>query len=105
MRVVLDENLPIKIRQFFDASFQVVTVQELGFSGIKNGELLAELEGNYEVFLTADKNLLYQQNLTGRSLSIVELPINRWPILKLHDPEIVAATATAIPGGYIQLTF
>lgn len=44
---------------------------------MKNGRLLAALEGVYDVLLTADKNLRYQQNLTGRQLAIIELPTNR----------------------------
>src|SRR5205823_4751940 len=65
--------------------------QELGFAGMANGALLARLEGNFEVFVTADKNLRYQQNLAGRSLAIVELPTNRLPILTTMTAEIVSA--------------
>jgi uncharacterized repeat protein (TIGR03803 family) len=54
----------------------VQTVQEAGWAGIKNGELLALAETNFDVFLTADQNLRYQQNLQGRTVAIVELPTN-----------------------------
>jgi hypothetical protein len=79
MRIVLDENLPRPIKRAFDAIHVVTTVQELGISGLANGELLAQLEGRFDVFVTADKNLRYQQNLVGRTLSIVELPTNQLP--------------------------
>lgn len=51
----------------------------------------------------ADKNLRYQQNLTGRSLAIVELPTNRLPILNAMTSEIVSAVISATPGSYIQV--
>lgn len=70
MRIVFDENVPRPLFQFFDASHQVKTVADLGLSGATNGALLAHLDGSFDVFLTADKNLRYQQNLTERSLAV-----------------------------------
>ncbi|HUY32473.1 MAG TPA: DUF5615 family PIN-like protein [Pirellulales bacterium] len=100
MRIVLDENLPRALIGFFVSNHQVTTVQELGVAGIANGALLALLEGNYDVFVTADKNLRYQQNLGGRRLAIVELPTNRLPVLEAMKSEIVAAVTSASPGTY-----
>ncbi len=82
MRIVLDENLPRPLVRIFGPGHQVFTVQDLGLAGTANGALLAQLEGGYDVFVTADKNLRYQQNLAGRSLAIVELPTNRLSILR-----------------------
>jgi PIN like domain len=84
MRIVLDENLPRQLTRIFGSGHQVATVKDLGLAGTANGALLAQLEGNHDAFITADKNLRYQQNLAGRSLAIVELPTNRRP-LGLHD--------------------
>ena len=75
----------------------------LGLAGTANGALLARLEGDHDVFVTADGNLRYQQNLAGRSLAIVELPTNRLPILRTMTSEIVAAVTGALPGSYIQV--
>ena len=91
MRIVLDENLPRPLLRIFGPVHQVVTVQDLGLAGTANGALLAQLEGGYDVFVTADKNLRYQQNLAGRSLAIVELPTNRLSILKAMTAEIASA--------------
>jgi hypothetical protein len=102
MRIVLDENLPRPMRSIFGPGQQVTTIQELGWSGIANGELLARLEGNFDVFVTSDKNLRYQQNLSGRSLAIVELPTNRLPLLQPRFAEIAAAVTTAAPGSYVE---
>ncbi len=103
MRIVLDENLPRPLARIFGPGHQVVTVQELGLAGVANGALLAQLEGHYEVFLTADKNLRYQQNLAGRTLAIVELPTNRLPALTTMTAEIVLVVTSATPGSYTQV--
>jgi len=89
---------------FFGAGHQVDTVQGLGLAGTLNGALLSLLEGKYDVFVTADKNLRYQQNLTGRSLALVELPTNRLPVLKTIAAEIESAVTSATPGSYIQVS-
>jgi len=67
---------------------------------MKNGELLAALEGRFDMLITADKNLRYQQNLTGRKLAIVELPTNRWPILRLLGDEIAKAVDRSQSSSY-----
>ena len=103
MRIVLDENLPRPLVRIFGPGHQVATVQDLGFAGMANGALLAQLEGNHDVFVTADKNLRYQQNLTGRNLAIVELPTNRLPVLTTMTAAIVSAVTSAIPGSYTQV--
>lgn len=103
MRIVLDENLPRPLARIFGPGHQVATVQGLGLSGMSNGALLARLEADYDVFVTADKNLRYQQNLAGRRLAIVELPTNRLPLLKAMTVEIAAAVISATAGAYIQV--
>ena len=71
---------------------------------ISNGELLklAEDEG-YEVFITTDQNLRYQQNLSGRRLGIVVLMATSWPRTKQHIPEILAALNRVVGGGYEEV--
>lgn len=103
MRIIFDENVPRPLLRIFDASHQVQTVGDLGYAGVANGALLSQLEGVFDVFLTADKNLRYQQNLAGRSLAIVELPTNRLPMLITLTTEIVSAVTSAAPGSYIQV--
>jgi hypothetical protein len=103
MRIVLDENLPRPMRSIFGPGHQITTIQELGLSGMANGELLARLEGTCDVFVTSDKNLRYQQNLTGRRLAIVELPTNRLPLLIPRFGEIAAAVTAATIGSYVEV--
>lgn len=72
-----------------------------GWAGFQNGELIALIDGRFDVFLTADQNLRYQQNLQNRSIAIVELPfIRRKDIPKVVDA-IRAAIITAACGDYI----
>jgi len=66
--------------------------------------LLAEAErAGFEVLLTADRNMRYQQNLTGRSIALVVLSTPRWPVLRLHVDKVAAALRAATPGGYIEV--
>jgi predicted nuclease of predicted toxin-antitoxin system len=104
MKIILDENLPKPLKDIF-AGHLVSTVQEEGQAGTVNGALLALLEGMFDVFLTADRNLRYQQNLSGRTLAIIELPTNRLPLLRPLFARIVAAVESITPGEYVALSF
>jgi predicted nuclease of predicted toxin-antitoxin system len=74
MKILLDESLPLKLRNDFGQEHEVWTVRAKGWLGKKNGELLRLMvEDNFEVFVTVDRNLQYQQNLTKLSLTIVVL--------------------------------
>ena len=71
---------------------------------MKNGELLnvAEAEG-FDVLVTTDKNLAYQQNLTGRRLAIVVLGQGRWSLIKLRVAQVVTAVNAAITGSFTEV--
>jgi hypothetical protein len=84
--------------------FEISTAQELGWGRVKNGELLQRAEGVFDVFLTADQRLKYQQNLAGRRLAILVLSTNRWPKVKAKTTEIIAAIQSLKPGDYIELS-
>ncbi len=77
----------------------------VGLAGTSNGDLLDRLEGDHGVFVTADKNLRYRQNLAGRRLAIVELPTDRLPAPKTRSAEIVAAVTSATPGSDVRVPF
>jgi len=99
MRVLIDECLPGPLQASI-TGHELRTVQQMGWDGIKNGELLNLAGAQFDVFLTADKNLRYQQNLSGRNLAIVLLPTNHWPTLRQHIPEVQAALYTVSPAGF-----
>lgn len=64
MKILLDENLPRKLKLDFESDFEVKTVREMGWLGKQNGELLKLIAFHeFNIFITLDKNLQYQQNL------------------------------------------
>ncbi len=101
-KVILDENLPQPLRHHL-AEFDVVTVQYQGWTGIQNGELISLIDGRFDVFLTADHNLRYQQNLKGRKIAIVELPFIRRGEIAKYVNRICEAVRSAEVGDYIQI--
>ena len=70
--------MPVQLRNVFDGHpVTSVNDRSLGWKNISNGRLLAEMEGRFDLLVTADRNLYAQQNLSGRRLSILVLPTNR----------------------------
>src|SRR4051812_31274960 len=90
MKVLLDECCPKPLKNVLTGA-EIFTVEQAGFKGLKNGDLLMAATGQFDVLITADKNLRYQQNLPGRKLAIIELPVNSWKRLKALVPAINAA--------------
>ncbi len=72
MRILLDESLPKKLALALP-DHEVRTVPQMGWAGTKNGELLRRAESEFDVFVTADQNLQYQQNLTGFNIAVLAL--------------------------------
>jgi hypothetical protein len=100
VKVLLDENLDHGLRTLL-GQHDVVTVTYMGWTGLKNGELLRIAEGNgIEILLTGDQTLAYEQNLTGRRLAIVALSAIQLPIIKNNLPKIIAAIDNAAPGSF-----
>jgi predicted nuclease of predicted toxin-antitoxin system len=90
MRILLDESLPRDLAPLV-TGHDVVTVQAAGWSSIKNGRLLALAATQFDVFLTADRNIEFQQNLATLPIAIVVLRArnNRIPALQLLLPELL----------------
>src|SRR2546421_12263050 len=72
MRILLDESLPRRLRRTF-LGHEVVTVVEAGWSGVENGELLRLAATRFDVFVTADQNLQFQQNLSALPITVAVL--------------------------------
>jgi hypothetical protein len=77
----------------------------MGWADLSNGDLLDASEKSFDLLMTTDQNLKYQQNLAGRRLAILVLPTTSWPIIQRHIPEIVGAVSTIAPGEYRELNF
>jgi len=104
MRVLLDECVPARLRKALP-SHQVSTVPEEGWSGVKNGKLLALAAARFDAFVTVDKNLPYQQNTSSLPVSIFVLDArsNELPYLLPLVPKLEIALASHDPGTYVLL--
>ena len=104
MRILFDQGTPVPLRQVL-SDHTVVTAFEMGWSDLGNGDLLRAAEGRFEVFITTDQNLRYQQNLTARQLAILVLPTTSWPAIKNHLGSILNALDGVRGGTYLEISF
>jgi hypothetical protein len=103
MLILFDHGTPAPLRLFL-TDHSVKKGKDLGWDTLSNGELLrAAEEAAFEVFLTTDKNIRYQQNLGERPIAIVVLSNSRWPVLQRYVDRVVAAVNTAKPGTYCEV--
>lgn len=98
MRILLDESLPIELRDELP-QHSIRSVQEMGWSALKNGELLRRAVDEFDVFLTADQNLQYQQNVKALPIAVAVLVAksNRIQSLKPLVPALLSALAALEP--------
>ena len=75
----------------------------MGWSGVKNGELLKLVEKSFDIFITSDKNLRYQQNLKDRNFGIILLPSNQIPVIERLIPAIEEAIDRIGSHDFIEL--
>ena len=104
MKVLFDQGTPAPLRRALVAH-TVETANERGWSELQNGDLITAAEAaGFEVFVTTDRNLKYQQNLTGRCLAIVVLLTTSWPRIRQALPVVVEAVGGASPGTYREVS-
>ena len=105
MRVLLDENLPRQLKRHFPADVEVLTVQERGWSGIKNSALLRLAAAEFEVFLTMDRGVEFQQNLQSLHLGvlIIRAPSSRFEDLQPLISAVHNALNTIQPGQVLRV--
>jgi hypothetical protein len=103
MRIVFDQATPVPIRSYL-AGHTVRTAAEQGWDKLRNGDLLMVAEeAGFDLLLTTDKNIRYQQNLAGRRIAIVVLGLQQWPQLRPHVQRVVEAVNSAGPGSYVEV--
>jgi hypothetical protein len=103
VRVLFDQGTPVPLRQAL-VGHSVSTAYELGWATLKNGELLSSAEkAGFEVLVTTDTNLNYQQNLTKRNITIVVLATTSWPRIRLVVESISSAVNSASMGSYVEV--
>ena len=107
MKILPDERLPTKLSEFFGTDHEIFTVRDMKWLGKKNGELLRlVIENNFEVFVTADRNLPYQQNLKAITfiLAILCGVNNRQETYINLIPKLLELLKTSKSPGVIQVT-
>lgn len=105
MKVLLDECLPKKLKREFP-THEVTRVQEMGWMGVKNGALMRLIQASdFEVLITIDGNLEYQQNLRAIGFAIIVLgaPDNTFQTLRPLMSEVNEALKTIKPGDIVHL--
>jgi hypothetical protein len=102
MKILLDECVPWPMHRLL-TGHECRTAQQHGWGGIKNGRLLQLAEGEFNLFITSDQNLRYQQNLSGRSIAILELSTNKLHRIEAAAGLIQAAIAAIKAGEFRQL--
>jgi predicted nuclease of predicted toxin-antitoxin system len=103
MRILFDQATPVPLRPYL-SGHNVSTAAQQGWQMLRNGDLLkaAEDEG-FEVLVTTDKNMQYQQNLTTRTIAIVVLGKGNWPLIKPHVQRVIAAINAAGTGSFAEV--
>jgi hypothetical protein len=101
LRILFDKSVPVGVRRFLSRHEVRTFVEMQWHPQLENGELLnaGEVAG-FDVMVTCDQNIEYQQNLTGRTLALIVLGSNIWPIMGGHGATIAAKVDSAVPGGY-----
>ena len=103
MRVLFDNGTPRGLAAAL-TKHVVVEARTHGWDALENGELLNAAEtAGYDVLVTTDRNLQYQQNLTNRRIAIVVLGVGRWKLIRNKLGEIAAVVAAAAPGSFIEV--
>ena len=102
MRILFDQGTPVPLRRHLP-DHTVSTAFELGWATLSNGDLLTAAEAKFDLLITTDQNLRYQQNLGGRSLAILVLPTTSWLEIHKHIGLIASAASSVKPGGYSEL--
>lgn len=103
MLILFDQATPLPIRKYLDSHF-VQTAAQQGWDRLRNGDLLnAAEQAGFDLLLTTDKNIRYQQNLSQRRIAIVVLGLQQWPQLAPHVQLVVNAVNAAVPGSYVEV--
>jgi len=104
MRILLDESLPRKLALEI-TGHEVQTVQKQGWAGLKNGELLRRAGASFEVLVTGERNLEFQQNLAKVSIAVVLLVAknNRIETLRSLVPKLLTVLASIQPGQLVRV--
>lgn len=101
--ILLDESVPIALRRLL-IGHDARSVIYMGWSALENGDLIADAEAEgFEIMITADQNIRYQQSMIGRRLSVIVLDTNHWPTIRANYQRILKAVQTCAAGRFVQV--
>ena len=104
-RVLLDQNPPLGLCHIL-SGHEVAHTYTLVWHNITNGDLTAAAEvAGFEIMITADQNIRYQQNLAGRRFALIVLGTTHWDIIRAKAAAVLTAVEAAEPGGYVYIPF
>ena len=104
MKILFDQGTPAPLRRSL-SGHSVTTAFEKGWAKLSNGDLLREAEREFDLLITTDQNLRYQQNLAGRRIAVLVLPTTSWPRIQLHQTEVATAVERIKPGDYVTFNW
>ncbi len=103
MKILFDHGTPRSIARSI-SRHEVTRAAQLGWHELGNGDLIQSgEEAGYDLLLSTDQNIRYQQNLNGRKIAIVVLTDQQWPNVRLHLESIVAAVNSAAIRSYVEV--
>ena len=103
MRILFDHGTPAPLARFL-AGQSVTRAKDMGWDRLANGALIEAVEAaGFDVLLTTDKNIRYQQNLKNRSLAIVVLGNSQWPFVRPYVDAVVVVVNNATSGSYAEV--
>jgi hypothetical protein len=104
LRILLDENIPVQLKAVFHGHVvKSVNDKDVGWKNIKNGRLLTDMEGRFDLLVTADKNMYAQQNLSDRTICVLVLPTNRRKDVLALGERILEVVGGISVGEYVIL--
>jgi predicted nuclease of predicted toxin-antitoxin system len=103
MKILPDECVPAKLRTQLPQEHEVTTVPRMGWSGTKNGVLLEMADQQFDVFITADRHVYDQQNLSGLRVAVLVIPTNNSRIVQQLIPALLQSLDVIKPGMYVTM--
>ena len=104
MRILFDQGTPVPLREHV-LGHTVETVFESGWSNLENGALLTQAEKSFDLLITTDQQLRYQQNLAGRRLTIIVLSTTSWPRIRRHVKRVIETVSQIHETEYLEIKF
>jgi hypothetical protein len=102
MKILFDHGTPAPLRGHL-IGHEVATAYEMGWARFSNGDLLREPEAAFDLLITTDQNLKYQQNLGQRRVALLVLSTTSWPRIQKYVAQVITAVSGITSGDFLEL--